>query len=498
MTERQPALPVAESNPPVTLGGRSHAPELPLPYFEAWRGDGAPTEERFLLVAPHFPPDPSVRALRWERFATPFAERGRKLDVLTRQPSEWIRAEWDRLEALPVGTRAYGVDTRELPLDRLESILRGWLGRDPAPERTGHATAEGTCPPAEEAPGKPASPRGLYRAYRAWRHLRRAETWIGRAVSLGTSLALTVDYRAVVSSGPPHEAHVAAQRIARRIGRPLVLDLQAPWSLLEAVPEPRAGPVWLRRAGRVEDACIAEARLVVAASDPHRKALAERHPEAAGRIATVLSGFDADRIEESGERTDSFSMVHVGSVDPTEDALHCLLRASRRIVRSLGLTPDDFRIEFLGDVSGDALGAFEALAREAGVGDYFEVQGALPRPRALRRASQAAVLLNLPQRSGLCIPAEIYEYLRMDGYILALQNPDTATARLLDGTDSDVVEPGDVEAVARVVRNRYQAFAKGQLPPSAPPDPDLAREAQAEKFLRLLAEHLDRGASAHV
>lgn len=490
-----------------TLGGRSHAPELPLPYFEAWRGEATPTRARLLLVSPHFTPDASVGALRWERFAAHFAERGWKLDVLARDPSQLERAEPERLERLPTGTRAYGVGRPQLTVDRLEAKVRRLIvplrrlagarskraagaetSGDEGQSRRGDSGRTGWLTP-EEAEGSAWTPRGGYRMYRGLRNLRQGAARAERAVSLATSLALTVDYRAVVSCGPPHWAHEAARRIAREIDRPLVLDFRDPWSLLEGLPEDIASPLWLRHAERTEAACVAEARLVVVTTDPHREALARRHPAAEERIVTVRNGIDPEELPEATEPPERFLVVYAGSVYGGRDP-RPFLRAAARVVDGHGLGPDEFGIEFVGDASSREYGALELLAAEEGLEDHFEAAGPLPRHEALRRAARASVLLNLPQTSCLCIPAKVYEYLQMEGRILALEEPGSATERLLREEDADIVRPDDVEAIARVLRDRYEAFASEGRTRSRAPDPSLGRAAQAERFVRLLEDRV--------
>lgn len=501
---------MAETERHDTLGGRSRAPELPLPYFEACSGDDIPTQSRVLLVSPHFPPDTSVGALRWEKFAVHFARYGWKLDVLARQPSQLDRSDPKRLESLPVGTRAFGVDQPPLLVDRLEARVRnlvepvrtfrpGPLSKNVS-RSSGRWSVRGASTrddwlSTEEISRLAFTPRGVYRAYRAWRYLRQGRASADHAASLGVSLALSADYRAVISCGPPHWAHVAARRIAREIGRPLVVDLRDPWSLIEGLPEDMASPLWLRQAEHEEAACVDVAHLIVANTSAHSEALCHRYPWAADRIVTVLNGFDEKVFDVSSEPTDRFVVVYSGSIYGGRDP-RSFFQAAGRVVRRLDLAPSDFTIEFLGEASSFDGRTLEDLAEEAGLAGHFVAMGVVPREEALRRAARASLLLNLPQYSQLCIPSKIYEYLQMDGRILALEEPGSATERLLRGEDADIVQPDDVEAIARVLRDRYEAFASGGSTSSNAPDPSLGRAAQAERLVRLLEDRVASPAHA--
>jgi hypothetical protein len=78
--------------------------------------------------------------------------------------------------------------------------------------------------------------------------------------------------------------------------------------------------------------------------------------------------------------------------------------------------------------------------------------------------SRASVLVSLPLNTTMTLPAKLFEYIRFDAWLLALATPDSATAQLLRDTGADVVEPNDVDGIARALRARYDAFSRGDRP----------------------------------
>jgi hypothetical protein len=60
-----------------------------------------------------------------------------------------------------------------------------------------------------------------------------------------------------------------------------------------------------------------------------------------------------------------------------------------------------------------------------------------------------------------------------------LTSPDTATDVLLRGSSADVVDPEDVDGIARIVVNHYKQFRQGTRPPAVNADGRFDRARQA-------------------
>jgi hypothetical protein len=59
----------------------------------------------------------------------------------------------------------------------------------------------------------------------------------------------------------------------------------------------------------------------------------------------------------------------------------------------------------------------------------------VPRKEALEFLAGATMLLSLPAGQRLCVPAKIFEYVRFEAWMLVLATPESATGRLLAGTE---------------------------------------------------------------
>jgi glycosyltransferase involved in cell wall biosynthesis len=452
-----------------------------------------PEASRLLLLSYHFPPSEEVGALRWQKLTGALAAHGWATDVVTLHPSLLDDRDDRRLQDLPAGTRVFGVTPRRLLLERCERLvvrgLRRWRDRKapsgrPVPPASGRAET-GSVGWAE-ARGPLHSLADLRRGYHTLAWLARDRAWARAATRAAARVAAGVRYHAVITSGPPHLIHLAAVPLARRIDAPLVLDLRDPWSFVERLPERYGSALYWRIAARCEARAVRAAALVVTVTEPCRAALVRRYPEAAGRTVAVLNGFDPEppsRPVDDGP----FTIAYAGTIYLDRDP-RPLLRAAASVVRTESLTPERFRLVFLGQAAGYGGVMIEELAAQAGLAAHVDVLGRLPRREALAVLARAHQLVVLPQDSHLAVPAKLYEYMTFPSWILAIADPGSAVAETLAGTAADVVAAGDSEPMAEAIRRCIERRRRcGRPTPIAASVPHLSRERQAAALADALA-----------
>lgn len=465
---------LAPDEPPSGDGGRSPA-----------RTDT--TAPGILLVSYHFPPGQSVGGLRWQQFSRYAAERGWRVDVITLDPDDVARPDASRLQRLPEGTRVWGVPEPTLAVERIEKgawrlyrWVRAWRagsGDERKPKVTGKSVRKA------ELNWLPRSPRDLYRAYNAWRDHARGGAWARDAADLALAVHQPGLHRVVVTCGPPHMEHLAGRIVSRRTGLPWVMDMRDAWSCMPRLQSDTASLLWPTLARYHEGRCVRDADLVVANTEPAREALAEVHPGEAGKMITVMNGFDDDAPPDVPDEDGVFRVAFAGTLYLDRDP-RPLFDAVARVAAELELPPERFRLELMGHVKTYDGRQVAEMAREAGVEAFVRLHDPRPRDEALRFLAGADVLVSLPQDLKVAIPSKVFEYMQFPGWILVVARPDSAAGRVLRGTRADVVEPGDSDALARALGRRFRAWAAGERPrPLAEDHPWLSRRAQANRLL---------------
>jgi glycosyltransferase involved in cell wall biosynthesis len=479
----------------------------PRPLFE--HPGAARSARRLLLISYHFPPDTTIGARRWEKLSHFVAERGWGLDVITcAEPG----ADLSRLELLPEDTRVYAVPPQSLrTAEWLEhQVWRAYRTLRPAPapiagaNGNGAAAAAAAAAPAAASHGRdaaprehpdtlsrhdirwwPPTPRKMLRSYWVWHDLARDARWAEDAERLAEEILEPGAHFAVVTSGPPHMTHDAGRLLSRRRGLPFVMDMRDPWSLNERIPERWASPLWLRGTARHEREMVSQAALVVANTAPARDALARAYPDANERIIAVMNGSDDDPLPPQ-RRGGRFTIGYAGTVYDYGDP-QSLFRAAARVIRDLGLTPQTFGMDFIGNFNDGGEQALRETARAEGVEDFVSVGPSRPHDAAMEFLSQATMLVTFPGWNSVAIPGKVFECVRFDAWLLALSDEGSATDLLLRGTDADVVPRDDIEGIARVIASRYQAHQRGEVAVHIACDERFSRRLQARILLDALA-----------
>ncbi len=468
----------------------------PRPLFES-PPDADTPPRRALLFAYHFPPGQAAGALRWQKFVELGAGHGWAFDVLTAHPDALASADSGRLTSLPPGTRVFGVRESTLWIERLEALawrafstVRSLLKR----RASGVSNEEVDATPQSATDGGTGSVgrhelrfdwadiRSWWRAYQSLLEIARERAWSRRAEKLGQRIA-TPKHGVILSSSPPEMPHVAAARLAARLGVPFIADFRDPWSLRERLPEHLASPIGQRVARRLEEHLARRASKIVMNTIAARDAMRALYPARHDDIVAIPNGFDEDPLPAAEGSTDCFRIAYAGAVYLDRNPA-VLLRAAASVIAALGLRPDMFSIEFMGFVSPRM--NLEGMSTAAGVASFVHVRPAGTRSEAAAFLGRGSMLLNLPQDSHLAIPSKIYEYMRYGAHMLVLAEPQSATAALLAGSPADVVAPDDEEAIARVLSTRVQAWRRGERPRPISADARYSRATSARRLYALI------------
>jgi hypothetical protein len=454
---------------------------VPRPFFDAraTRGDEDEPRRRLLLVTYHFPPDSAVGGLRWERHAAFLALRRWDVDVISRDFDRLGASDDERLRCLSDNVTIYSAREYEPFVARAGRVAVDIKRRiTPSRPRT-----QGTLVNTKELPW--VSNSGIVRAHAALVHIAKQTQWANEAAVIGRALSAANRYDVVASSGPPHMAHEAARVVATRAGVPLIVDLRDPWAGWKRVPEDYASPLWFTHARRFERRAVRDARLVVMNTELASNDMAARYPWAAERIVTIRNGSDDEPVPTPPDDA-RFTIRFAGTIYLDRDP-RLVFRAAAAVVRRLQLSPEAFRLEFMGEVGEFGGRSLLSIAAEEGLEGFVGVHGRRPRSDAQEFLAGATMLLSLPQYADLCVPAKIFEYTRFDAWVLILATRGSATARVFAGSDADVVDPGDVEGMTAVIASRYAEFRERGRPQAIGHDGRFERKRQAE----LLAQHLE-------
>jgi glycosyltransferase involved in cell wall biosynthesis len=382
---------------------------------------------RVLFVAFHFPPDAEIGSVRPYQFARHLANLGFEPWVLT------VRSEF--AERLDPTFRPEGISEAHVIRTTKARTLRDVLLERGQKSRPAESTPRPPSAVDAGSPGSP-SPRPLTKAIvdSALALLTFPDKHIGwrrPAVAAGEDLMSRVRFDAIVSSSPPRVTHLIGRGLARRHRVPWVMDFRDPWYAHRGRRSVTAMLRFLHSRLLRQHASRADA--IVANTDRLRASLAATLGWPA-RTLCIPNGFDPSASASAAGEPEGFAIGYFGQIMPHRDVLP-FLRGLRLWINRGGTRSRDVRVRFVGS-------GFEAVQRRAAeleLADHIRFEGPVPRDRVRELLARQYVLLLVATAQPLQLPGKAYEYLAAGRRILAVAEPDGATADFLAGLPGCVV-----------------------------------------------------------
>jgi glycosyltransferase involved in cell wall biosynthesis len=400
---------------------------------------------RLLVISYHYPPDPSIGGMRWFGLTKYLAALGwRSWVVTSARPAS---------HQVPAGVTV------------LSSSPRRTLNHLYRRARHGLAGTSGKSEKPEPGAGGDKGEREL-----RWFGRLRLEAsmlvtlpdtgrgWILRAARQARRVLAQVRPHAVVSSGPPHSAHLVAWLATRGQRTRWLVDFRDPWAgpVAEAWQGEPSRRSYLGRwlIPRWERLVVAGASGLVGNTREFVAALAARYPGAA--VTWVPNGVDRELLPTArAERFPGLAMAYAGTLYGGRD-VRPLLRALRDFLdaqpRSAELGPL-FRVA--GSLEGMSLTDFEAEVAALGLQGHVAYLGMLSRTEALELLARSRLAVVLAQKQEYQVPAKLYELAAMGIPTVVIASADSASTsecRRLGGT---AVEPDDVAGMVRVMEDAW-------------------------------------------
>jgi glycosyltransferase involved in cell wall biosynthesis len=335
-----------------------------------------------LLVTYHFPPDSESGAARPHRFYRYLPEFGYSVHVITAAPA----AANSHIHPVPIPA---SIGRKMSPLGFTERVLRKF------------------CFPHDEA------------MLWSWPVVRAAE----KLISEGS-------IRAIFSTAPPLNTHLAALWLKRRYGLPWIADFRDP--LRDNSFRATTGlPGAVDRT--VEAAIFDHADALIAVTDAIAGAWCKNYPQWKQKFHIIWNGFDPQEIvrPEPTPQREYKLMAHVGNLYGVRQPVKVL----SALQKLRGHLTAGVRVLLVGHMDEQIRTNHAALFAELEARGSLECRPVVPRAEALRLMSQADYLLLLdihesPQ--AYAVPAKLFEYLRLGRPILALTTPGSPVDRILE------------------------------------------------------------------
>lgn len=399
---------------------------------------------RLLVISYHHPSNGAVGGLRWAGLAKYLGEHGWNTWFLTSAP-------------LSPGESTPRVSVESCAPGRTVSELYRRVRRAaPVPLPPHRADL------AEEANGTRGRvlrallrPLGIMRSEASglFYMASEGEGWTLRAARRARSLIKRIKPDVVVSSGPPHLAHVAAWLATRGKHVRWIVDVRDPW----AGPVAKAWQAQHARGSHIGRAVTRAAERLVFRSASGvftttkelAAALTAQYPHVS--VTWVPNGADAEALpERSAQPFRGLGITHLGTLyggrDPTP-----LLRALRLFFdRFPEARRDGTMFRHAGSQEPGHAAVTRQTVTELDMGEYVTLQRPLPRPAALDQLARSKLAVVLAQDQDYQVPSKLYESVTMGIPTLVIAAHDSAAAREGKRVGAFVAAPDEIERMAGI------------------------------------------------
>jgi glycosyltransferase involved in cell wall biosynthesis len=309
-----------------------------------------------------------------------------------------------------------------------------------------------------------------------------ARGWVGRAAVTARALLREQKFDVVITSGPPHSAHLAGLLATRGRDAKFWIDMRDPWSSTHKthLPEDLVARTERFILRRLERLVFPRAERVIVNTKEFASALRADEPEL--DVVWFPNGIDVEQLPpRDPSAVERGSIAYVGTLY-AERSLSSVFAAMRALSRDRPEAAALLTLNVAGPLDSPNRDRMHADIEAAGLTSQVTIHGVLPRAQALELLSRSHLALVLAQDQPMCVPAKIYECVSLGVPTLVIAEAGSAAATEARRIGAMTLENGDVDGL----RSLMEDMLGGRIPTRIEPQTPISYEDLAVEMDRLL------------
>ena len=369
-----------------------------------------------LVFAYYWPPASGPGVQRWLKFIKFLSEKGWNAIVVTPENGSYPNTDPTLLEDVPKKVQIERTKTLE-PF-RAFNLITGQASR-------GNTTSVGMG----EIKGPPSLVKKISSYIRANFFIPDARKgWRKFAIKKAEKIIADQKIDLIVTTGPPHSAHLIGMTLKKKFSIPWIADFRDPWTNIyynKFLPRTKGT---VKKDTILETNVLKQANATIVVS----KSLKIEFQNRAKKIQVIENGYDENDflgLQNSNEKT-LFRLSYIGNL---KDNQNCTILWE--VIKELSEKEKDFselfRLSFTGNLHPDVIHSLE----EYGLLNITEILPFVPHEEAIKRMINAQALLflipNSPSNKQI-ITGKIFEYLASRTPLLSIGPVDGDAAEILE------------------------------------------------------------------
>ncbi|MDO9578653.1 MAG: hypothetical protein Q7J16_12285 [Candidatus Cloacimonadales bacterium] len=293
------------------------------------------------------------------------------------------------------------------------------------------------------------------------------KVWNRFAFQAASKELRTVQYNAIVTSGPPHSTHLIGLKLKEKFHLKWIADFRDPWTKIDYLEKVKRHPFTEKMDKKLEVKVIAQSDFILSIN---QKILQDLGADQKGKI--IPNGFDpADFWGIEKEKTENFEINYFGNITRERDPAIVL-----KAVNQLFTNNSKIQMNFWGNVAEEVKTELIKLDDNKLI-NFFNY---IPHCKVLQKMVNSSLLLllinDVPDNKGI-LTGKIYEYLGVQAPILGIGPADGEAAAILQETKAGkMFGYEDQQNVADFIFQQYSLWKTGQ---------SSAVSCKIEKFSRI-------------
>lgn len=281
--------------------------------------------------------------------------------------------------------------------------------------------------------------------------------WIRPSVKFLTKYLKANPVEAMVSTGPPHSAHLIALSIRKKMGLPWLADFRDPWTTMDYYKELLLTARADRKHHRLELEVLKAADAVTVVGNGMK---AEFEEKSGRKVTVVTNGFDEDDFSSETHLDQLFTIVHIGTFFSRINPLS-LWQALTELKDEQHPMMGELKIKLTGRVDPSVVDAI----RHAGLEDCLILAATQSHAKAVAQMKSAQVLLLcIFEQTKFVLTGKLFEYLASRRPIFCIGPVDGDAASVLATTRAGVTFSfEDKIGIREHLIDLYEKYKSGAL-----------------------------------
>ncbi len=272
--------------------------------------------------------------------------------------------------------------------------------------------------------------------------------WVRFAYKEAKKIIADQNIDVVITTGPPHSAHLVGLKLKKRFDVHWIADFRDPWTDLYYNKLLYRIGLSKRKDENLERKVLQTADLVLTVGPSMRQHLIQKGNINPDKVHFIYNGYDENDYKDVNVFGDPhfFTISHIGVLSPAQPITQ-FLNAVRHFINNNHPICKYLRLRIVGNVTEDIVTEIKNAVPEI----KLEFISYVPKKEAIEYMLSSDLLLNSlaeMDNSELLISGKLMEYIAANKPILCLGNPNGDAANLLkEFDDSIVVDRKDSEKI---------------------------------------------------